>query len=127
MKTETKRALRRWAIRQLIKLVDHAEERLQEWQVRLRGELSLRVPVESPRVAGPQRPALQDSRAVQNDEFGGDRVSGRLPRRGEQERPSENFQQWEARRSGIAPIAKKAARQRRQRMTASAFDLKYAR
>jgi DNA-binding PucR family transcriptional regulator len=119
--------VRRWTIRQLRKLVDVADDRLHATEVRLREEISLRVPVEPARVARSERPALPNSSALQNDEFSGDRVSGRLPRSGEQERTGETWQQWEARRSGIAPITKKAARQRRARMTASAFDLKYAR
>jgi hypothetical protein len=37
------------------------------------------------------------------------------------------FEEWEERRSGIAPRSKRAARARRQRPSASAFDRRYAR
>jgi hypothetical protein len=40
VKAKLKEWLRRWWIRQLIKFADRAEERLQDWQVSLRKELS---------------------------------------------------------------------------------------
>jgi hypothetical protein len=42
MREQIKLWLRRWAIRQVIKLVDRAEERLQQWQVSLRESIACR-------------------------------------------------------------------------------------
>jgi hypothetical protein len=105
--------VRRWTIRQLRKLVDVADDRLHAVEVTLRNDLSVRN--EAPKPAATRIGDAEQSQDMPR------RVSGRAE--------SENFQQWEARRSGIAPISKKAARQRREkaRMTAAAFDLKYAR
>src|SRR5271154_6553092 len=121
MSPATKLALRRFALRWLRKLVDVADDRLHTAEVKLRGELSLRVPVESPRVAGPERPALPNSSEIADDEFRGDRIRGRISGDRKPELSGENFQQWEARKSGVAPISKKDARQRRERsrMTAA--------
>jgi hypothetical protein len=48
-----------------------------------------------------------------------------FPQRGHAEdRPGETFQQWEARRSGVAVISKKEARRRRG-VSARAFDLRF--
>lgn len=41
-------------------------------------------------------------------------------------RQPETFQQWEARKSGVAVISKKEARRRRERVTTSAFDRRFA-
>jgi hypothetical protein len=92
--------LRRWAIRQLIKLVDRGEERLQEWQVSLRKKLAAPVPA--------------------HEVGSGDRTEVRiLP-------PAQSsFQKWEARRSGVAVITKKQAT-RRRRLTAADFDRRFA-
>jgi hypothetical protein len=138
MKTETKRriklALRRFTLRWLRKLVDVADDRLHAAEVKLRGEVAAKnssdgqgfvTIVELNRDA--QRPQAVDEPFLSAQDKAGncptvtDETAQETPIRGT------TFQQWEARRSGIAPITKKAARQRRQRMTASAFDLKYAR
>ena len=107
MKPETKLALRRFAIRWLRKLVDVADDRLHTAEVKLREDISN---------------GTLDHRA---DAVGVSDISDRsaLPR---QARQKENFLEWEARRSGVAPVSKKVARKRRERMTAAAFDLKYA-
>jgi hypothetical protein len=101
MKNRIQLWLRCWAIRQLIKLVDRAEQRLQMWQVALRVQLTpknLAVAVQaSPRHRSP--------------------VDRPLP-------AGETFLQWEARKSGVAPVAK---RRRRERLTAGAFDRRFAR
>jgi hypothetical protein len=113
MGAATTLALRRFTLRWLRKLVDVADDRLHAAEVTLRNDLSVRNEA--------LKPAATRIRDAEQSQDMPHRVSGRAE--------SENFQQWEARRSGIAPISKKAARQRRERtrMTAAAFDLKYAR
>jgi len=109
MKQKIKLWLRRWTIRQLIKLVDRAEERLQQWQVRLRDELQLRVPVcvpvESPGPARPQGATVSCPYPFPQDEFLRYRVSRRPARRGEPQR---------------------AAKSTRRGITAAAFDRRFA-
>jgi hypothetical protein len=104
MKDKIKLWLRRWAIRQLIKLVDGAEERLQRWQVSLREKIA-------------PKPLAAEDQALPRHHSPVDRTP--LP-------AGETFLQWEARKSGVAPVSKKVARRRRERMTAAAFDLKFA-
>jgi hypothetical protein len=98
-------------VRQLIKLVDRAEERLQQWQVRLRDglapKLSVSIPVEPSRPARPQGPSLQNPYPFPEDELLRHRVSRRSTRRGEPQRAGE----------------KKA----RRRISAAEFDLRFAR
>ncbi len=134
MKTETKRriklALRRFALRWLRKLIDVADDRLHAAEVKLRNELQDSLPGSIPRQGvGSTRPAGHASPLAAGERSTGceNGVSVQDPDRSSPELLPNTYAQWEARRSGIAPIAKKAARQRRQRMTASAFDLKYAR
>jgi hypothetical protein len=58
---------------------------------------------------------------------GSESVAPRHAQRLSADRHHESWTEWEARRSGIAPISKKAARRRRERLSARAFDLKVAR
>jgi hypothetical protein len=119
--------VRRWMIRQLRKLVDVADDRLHAAEVTLREEISSKVQVLN-EAAGLPREIRRVNRIEQSPVRGFDSsVASNDGCRVEHLKPREDFQQWEARRSGIAPITKKAARQRRAHMTSSAFDLKYAR
>jgi hypothetical protein len=108
--------VRRWTIRQLRKLVDVADDRLHAIEVKLREEIASR----------------NDSVPARVSAAGCTTGSSESPFRGAYEsaapvRKSENFQQWEARRSGVAPVSKKEARKRRERAGAAAFDLRFAR
>jgi hypothetical protein len=109
MSPTTKLALRRFALRWLRKLVDVADDRLHAAEVQLRNDLSGRnqVPAKAASICGENR----DLKTCLTEH---------------PVRP-ENYIQWEARRSGVAPISKKTARRQRQRMTAAAFDLRFAR
>jgi len=108
MKIETKLALRRFALRWLRKLVDVADDRLHAAEVKMREDLS--------RTRVPQAVSQYDPPSVRSVHTTPAASSG-----------GESFEQWEARRSGVAPVSKKAARQRRERQGAAAFDLRYAR
>jgi hypothetical protein len=95
--------VRRWAFRQLRKMVDAADDRLQAAQVKLRTEIAEREassqqgsPVAVSKTLTPLKPAA-----------------------------GEDFMQWEARRSGVALVTKKSAR-RRHRLTAAEFDRQFA-
>lgn len=105
MKTETKRAIklwiRRWMLRRLRLLFDALDDRLHTAEVSLREELAIQ---HSPLVvsAPPARSKTAQDRT---------NTSG------------ENFVQWEARRSGIAPVIKP---KRRRHLTAADFDRKFA-
>jgi uncharacterized protein YmfQ (DUF2313 family) len=104
MKERIKLWLRRLALRCLRNLVDVADDRLHTAEVKLREDLSgrslVRVVASTPQQVG-SIPAPRSK--------------------------NETFVQWEARRSGVAPVSKKTARRRRERVTASAFDLRFAR
>lgn len=110
MNPQIKDALSRWAIRQLIKLIDAAEEHLQMWQVRLREQLADRVPihlpVETASAPRPQGPTMQNPYPFPADELLRHRVSRRVPRDRERQR---------------------LAKSPRRGMTAAEFDLKFAR
>lgn len=117
--------LRRWAIRQIIKLVDRAEERLQAWQVSLRETLAAgavpvkqSVSVKNELTRDAVLPSREGQAVLDGAEFGRDVSPGRR---------RVSFGEWEMRKSGVAPISKKAARRRRERLTAASFDLKFAR
>lgn len=98
---------RRLALRWARKLVDLADDRLHAAEVRFRDEVARpAIRVESPR--------LSTSECGRGDSL---RRQG-TPRR-------ESFQQWEARRSGVALVSKKEARRRRA-LTAREFDLRFA-
>jgi hypothetical protein len=102
MKSQIKLWLRRWALRSLIKLVDRAEERLQAWQVSLRGNLNPK-----------DLAAGCNSQVSPRQRAGGKPLSTR-----------ETFLQWEARKSGVAPIAKKRYRIHHRRRAAD-FDARF--
>jgi hypothetical protein len=120
MKNKLKMWLRRLAIRQLIKFVDRAEERLQAWQVSLR---------ESLREAASQKSlaagavAVKQSVPVKNELA---RVTVRESHADSAGRRRVSFNEWEMRRAGVAPVSKKEARRRRG-MAAREFDLRFAR
>ena len=170
MKEKIKLALRRWAIRLVILLVDRAEEWLHQAQVRLREKLAVPVligeqtgaregvrltrPAQSellslsaekreqhdPRnsKARPARRADDSSRAAQLDQqtagsasaSAGDAQRLSTHRHYEVSRKGahETFTQWEARRSGVAVISKREAREARtrRRFSASDFDRRFA-
>jgi hypothetical protein len=107
--------VRRWTMRQLRKLVDVADDRLHAAEVSFRKEQELRNEIVPARV-----PAAGCNIGSSESPLRGMDGSAAPVRK------TETYVQWEARRSGIAPISKKAARQHRQRMTAAAFDVKYA-
>jgi hypothetical protein len=126
MKDKLKLWLRRWFLRTLIKLVDRAEERLQAWQVSLRESLRRAAPKQND--ANPKRLAAECSSqaGTRHHSPAATLVAGEtLVARPHGRR--ETWSQWEARRSGVAVISKKEARRRRERVTASAFDLRFAR
>jgi len=114
MKAETKAAIklaiRRFTLRWLRKLVDVVEERIHAAEVTLRNDLSVRNEA--------LKPAATRIRDAEQSQDMPHRVSGRAE--------SENFQQWEARRSGIAPKVK-TRRVHRRRQTASDFDFQIIR
>ena len=101
MTPETKRWLRKKTLMALRALLWHADEWLHAREVRLREDLS-GVPRVLPRSSPPGRVG-----------------SNPTPRS-----TSETFQQWEARKSGVAVVSKKEAR--RQRTTAAGFDLRFS-
>lgn len=112
MKPKTKLAIRRFAIRWMRKLLDVLDERLHDAEVRLREECAAARALVTP----------TRDRGDTVEVFG----VGRVP----PQRRIETFQQWEARRSGIAPVAKKpacAGRSRRRGLSAAEFDLRFAR
>ena len=100
MKARIKLWLRRWTLRALIKLVDRAEDRLQAWQVSLRERL-IGLAAECSSQASPRQRA------------GGKPLSTR-----------ETFLQWEARKSGVAPIETKRYRVHHRRRAAD-FDARF--
>jgi hypothetical protein len=108
MTPATKLALRRFTLRWLRKLVDVADDRLHAAEVTLRNDLS--------QMRAPEDVSQYDPTSVRSVH-----TTPAAPSAGE------SFTEWEARRSGIAPVSKKAARQRRERQGAAAFDLRYAR
>jgi hypothetical protein len=111
MSPATKLALRRFALRWLRKIIDVADDRLHAAEVSLRNDLSgcKEVPI----------PVASCDRETAN---------ARTCLTSEAVRPgSETFIEWEARRSGVAPVSKKAVRKRRERAGAAAFDLRFAR
>jgi len=107
MKAKLKLFFRRLTLRLLRKLVDLVDDRLHRAEVRLRNDLS------------DQRDGQHPSRTVLTRE-------DMLHQRRDERPGSETFMQWEARRSGVAVISKKAARRRRA-LSAAGFDLRFAR
>jgi hypothetical protein len=107
MKTKMSLWLRRWWIRQLIKFADRAEERLHDWQVKLRHELvPVHLPVESASAARPERPAVPSFDPFPQDELLRHRIPRRTARSGEPQR---------------------SAKSPRRRPTAAEFDLRFSR
>jgi hypothetical protein len=106
MKIERKRFLLRW----LRKLFDALEERLHAEEVTLRNDLSDREQVAEPVATCSAKPDAED-----------------MPHQDKGRSGSETFSEWETRKSGVAVISKKEARRRRERVTAAAFDLRFAR
>lgn len=96
--------LRRWWIRRKIRLVDWIEGKCFEAQSALRNELA------SLSASAIAAKAPQPAESVE-----GIRPLSRRP---------ESFVQWEARRSGIAPIAK--PRRRRRGVSAAEFSRRFA-
>lgn len=106
---------RRVALRWARKLVDLADDRLHAAEVKLRNDLASRVvPVKQSLTAEHQQAEARKLIPARGEEAGS---TGRR---------RETFQQWEARRSGVAPVSKKEARRRRA-LTAAEFDLRFAR
>jgi hypothetical protein len=103
MKSVTKLAIRRWAIRKLRLLFDFLDDRLHAAELRMRDELSVQ---HSPAAAFHGLPARAKA----------------LPRTSCA--AGETFEQWEMRRSGVSPVSKKSAR--RRGMPARAFDLRFS-
>ena len=139
MKDKLKLWLRRLLLRQLIKLVDRAEERLQAWQVSLRDDLASHVvSVKQSPAVGHEQPEARKPIPARGEEAGSmgrRRLAAECSSQAGTRHHSpaatlvagETFLQWEARKSGVAPVSKKTARRRRERVTASAFDLRFAR
>jgi len=103
MKPEIKLWLRKKTLMAMRSLLWHADEWLHAREVKLRKELDFRRAEATPVPAAAGLPTVERSK----------------PRR-----QPESFQQWEARRSGIAIVSKKEARRRRH-TSASAFDSRF--
>jgi hypothetical protein len=147
MKERIKLWLRRWALRQLIKLADRAEERLQAWQVSLRNDLcGCKTVAETAASFSakpvPARTCLTSGRGQPQGDLAAESNSQAGTRhRSPVDRPlpaGETFLEWEARKSGViitdgcktcgkSSQLKYLARRRRERLTAAAFDLRFAR
>jgi hypothetical protein len=123
MKTETKQriklALRRFTLRWLRKLVDVADDRLHAAEVKLRKEIAARNPVvDAPH--GINGSATTEPLASRE---GSEEAAATLNPR--QSTPT-SFQQWEARRSGIAPVVK-PPRRKRAPLSSKDFDFQIIR
>jgi len=112
MKDKLKLWLRRWALRTLIKLVDRAEERLQAWQVSLREKLI-------------DLAAGCNSQASPRQRAGGMPLSTRETLVARTNGRTETWSQWEARKSGVAPIETKRYRVHHRRRGAADFDARF--
>lgn len=125
MKAETKRRIkaaiermdaalwvivRRWAFRQLRKLVDVADDRLQAAQVKLRKEIA-------------------ETQSLAQEGYGanacGSTVVRPIPLPVLEQPAGKTYAKWEARKSGVASVTKKSAR-RHHRLTAAEFDRQFA-
>jgi hypothetical protein len=108
MKPETELAIRRWTIRKLRMWFDAfhewADARIHVAEVRLRDECV-------------EKSSLAECGAATSARVKTSQASPPHPVR-------ESFLQWEARKSGIAPVSKKSAR--RRGMPARAFDLRFS-
>jgi hypothetical protein len=112
MSPQTKLALRRVAIRWARKLLDFLDDRLHAEEVRLREDAATRNDLCARKSAGPSVAGKLTANPERRAAFPG-------------RAQTETFTEWEARRSGVAVISKKEAR-RRQRPTASVFDLRFS-
>lgn len=111
MKSETRKRkfvlwLRKRGLMLLSAMVWHLDDWVHRQQVKLRNELSDAVPL---------RPAPAILRAGSEPDRAAARARVHF----------ENFEQWEARKSGVAVISKKEAR-RRGRLTVAEFDRRFA-
>ena len=117
-------------------IVWHADEWLHRHEMAYREELSAQP--EAHKRWG-QHPAQSTAHAISSGQARGhaspgecrrDSASGNAPsdsfRASGRALVRETFEQWEARKSGIAVISKKQARERR-RLSAAEFDLRFAR
>lgn len=107
MKSKTKLWLRKRTLMALRSLLWHADEWLHRQEVKLRDELSVCVPLESARPAGPQRPTVSCPYPFPADELVLCGIRRRIPRRGQPQR-----------------IAKGKSN---RGLTAAEFDLRFAR
>lgn len=107
MKRDTKLKLRKWLLMRLRAIVWHADEWLHA------EELKLRVDLRELGTTKPVRAAGNGANAP------------RLASHGDCPTHGETFTEWEARRSGIAPVAKRKALRRRG-VPARAFDLRFS-
>ena len=115
MKTETKLWLRKKTLMTLRAIIWRADEWLHRQEVKLREELSLQDKQDVPARVTASGCTIGSSESP----FRGG-VGSAAPAR-----KTETFQQWEARRSGIAVVSNKEARRRRP-LSASAFDLRFS-
>lgn len=108
--------IRRLALRWLRNIVDVADDRLHTAEVLLREDIAnfsgASERGDTHRLApGKVAAAAATHGAVSN------------PRNPRPPKPQETFLEWEARRSGVAPITKKSAQRSRRRKSAREFDL----
>jgi hypothetical protein len=101
MKPETKLALRRRLLMILRAILWHADEWLHRQELALREELERVAPARAEKIHSPNAGSTPAARSK-----------------------VETFLEWEARRSGVAPVAKKS---RRRGLSAREFDLRFAR
>jgi hypothetical protein len=106
MNAQVKLFLRRFTLRWLRKLVDVLDDRLHAAEVKLREEIAATTVRTEPLID--KGAFVEGSASVPYD-------------------TPKTFIEWEARRSGVAPVSKKSARARRERTTATGFDLRFAR
>jgi hypothetical protein len=95
----------------LRKLVDAADERVHSWEILVRAkpaEISVPVQLESAGAARTKGPAVPSADPLAEDEFGGDRIPGRVVRNRQPKRATQ-------------------AQRRRRGIPAAAFDLRFSR
>lgn len=109
MKQKIKLYLRKRALMLLGAIVWRLDDWLHRQQVKLRKEIEFRTAA---------RNAVRIPAAVARP------TSGHCVPAAQ--RQPETFLQWEARKSGVAVITKKEARHRRDRLTSTAFDRRFA-
>ena len=127
MKYETKLALRRWIIRKLRLAFDALEERLHEAEVTLREELSTaRSCRELVNAARRPAPAVEGTQTHPEPSRVAKAQSAFAPRSGvgKPARAVETFSAWEARRAGVARVARTP--RRRRGVSSLEFDGRFA-